>query len=118
MGSLNYVKYSRTRKVFVFQAVFANSFEEIIAPLEAMNELGIKPEHECSTSGTSLPRAVVDMGVRQPPLHVWCVMGVRGGRAAHGAQPRGDGRTTWLAGSHWGVIGISWCQWTLRRPPR
>ena len=30
MGSMNYAKYSRARKDFVFQAVFANPFDEII----------------------------------------------------------------------------------------
>src|SRR5271170_6987190 len=39
MGSMNYAKYSRTRKEFVFQMVFQNPFEEIVELLEAMNEL-------------------------------------------------------------------------------
>src|SRR5919204_1287361 len=45
MGSMNYAKYSRSRRDFVFKAVFANPFDEIIALLEAMNELAIRPEH-------------------------------------------------------------------------
>ena len=36
MGSMNYAKYSRSRKQFVFAMVFQNPFEEIIALLEAM----------------------------------------------------------------------------------
>ena len=51
MGSMNYAKYSRRRKDFVFKAVFENSFDTIIALLEAMNECGIRPEHECFDSG-------------------------------------------------------------------
>jgi 3-keto-5-aminohexanoate cleavage enzyme len=51
MGSMNYAKYSARRKEFVFQTVFTNPFEEIIALLEAMNERGIKPEHECFDVG-------------------------------------------------------------------
>ncbi|KKK97588.1 hypothetical protein LCGC14_2651240, partial [marine sediment metagenome] len=47
MGSMNYAKYSRRRKDFVFQAVFENSFETIITFVRAMTELGIRPEHEC-----------------------------------------------------------------------
>src|SRR5919108_3602068 len=47
MSSMNYAKYSAKRKQFVFQTVFANPFDEIIELLEAMNESGIKPEHEC-----------------------------------------------------------------------
>ena len=51
MGSLNYAKYSRSRKDFVFQFVFANPFDEIIELLRAMRRLGIKPEHECFDIG-------------------------------------------------------------------
>ena len=51
MSSMNYAKYSRKRKDFVFKAVFENSFDTIIEFLEAMNELGIRPEHECFDSG-------------------------------------------------------------------
>ena len=51
MGSMNYAKYSKRRKEFVFHTVFENSFETIITFLNAMNELGIKPEHECFDSG-------------------------------------------------------------------
>src|ERR1700752_1175395 len=43
MGSMNYAKYSRSRKDFVFKFVFANPFEEIVELLEAMRRLGIKP---------------------------------------------------------------------------
>ena len=52
MGSLNYAKYSRGRKDFVFKFVFANPFEEIIELLQAMRRLEIKPEHECFDVGT------------------------------------------------------------------
>jgi uncharacterized protein (DUF849 family) len=37
MGSMNYAKYSRSRKDFVFKMVFANPFEEIIELLSAMS---------------------------------------------------------------------------------
>ena len=80
MGSMNYAKYSRSRKEFVFKMVFANPFEEIIELLEAMNELGIKPEHECFDIGHVGSLApLIDMGVLKTPLHVDCVMGVVGG---------------------------------------
>jgi 3-keto-5-aminohexanoate cleavage enzyme len=113
MGSLNYAKYSRTRKAFVFQAVFANPFDDIIALLEAMNELGIKPEHECFDLGhVGSLEPLVDMGVLHPPLHVSCVMGVVGGvpPTARNLAAMADNVP---AGSHWGVIGISRRQWTL-----
>jgi uncharacterized protein (DUF849 family) len=126
MGSMNYAKYSRSRKDFVFKMVFANPFEEIVELLEAMNELGIKPEHECFDIGHVGSLApLIDMGVLKEPLHVDCIMGVTGGipptarnlaamvenipsaGRAIGSRP-GDARP-----SHWGVIGISREQWLL-----
>src|ERR671934_738846 len=67
MGSMNYAKYSRRRKDFVFQAVFPNPFDEIVALLEAMRELGIKPEHECFDSGhVANLDPLLDMGLLEP----------------------------------------------------
>src|SRR5271167_4163635 len=126
MGSMNYAKYSRSRKDFVFKMVFANPFEEIIELLGAMRELGIKAEHECfdiGHVGSLVP--LIDMGVLKEPLHVDCIMGVVGGippsarnlaamveniptnTSGAGAGGVGSGRT------HWGVIGISREQWLL-----
>ncbi|HLI60322.1 MAG TPA: 3-keto-5-aminohexanoate cleavage protein [Solirubrobacteraceae bacterium] len=80
MGSLTYAKYSRARRGFVFDFVFANPFSEIVALLEAMRELGIKPEHECFDLGhVGALEPLVDMGLLQAPLHVDFVMGVHGG---------------------------------------
>jgi 3-keto-5-aminohexanoate cleavage enzyme len=80
MGSMNYAKYSRSRKDFVFKMVFANPFEEIVELLRAMRELGIKPEHECFDLGhVGSLEPLIDMGVLEPPLHVDCIMGVVGG---------------------------------------
>src|ERR1700691_2053018 len=45
MGAINYAKYSRSRKDFVFKFVFQNPFDEIIELLQAMRRLGVKPEH-------------------------------------------------------------------------
>jgi 3-keto-5-aminohexanoate cleavage enzyme len=113
MGSMNYAKYSRKRKDFVFKAVFANPFDEIIEFLRVMNELGIKPEHECFDLGHvgSLP-PLVDMEVLHPPLHVSCVMGIVGGvpPTARNLAAMADNVPE---GSHWGVIGISRDQWML-----
>ncbi len=113
MGSMNYAKYSRSRKDFVFKMVFANPFEEIVALLEAMNELGIKPEHECFDIGhVGSLEPLIDMGVLHPPLHVDCIMGVVGGipPSARNLAAMVDNIP---AGSHWGVIGISRQQWLL-----
>src|SRR5688572_29744724 len=113
MGSMNYAKYSRSRRDFVFAMVFANPFEEIVALLEAMNELGIKPEHECFDLGhVGSLEPLVHMGVLHEPLHVSCVMGVLGG-----VPPTARNLAAMVdnipAGSHWGVIGVSRRQWTL-----
>ena len=113
MGSMNYAKYSRTRKQFVFAMVFQNPFEEIIALLEAMNEIGIKPEHECFDIGhVGSLEPLIDMGVLREPLHVDCVMGVTGGipPSTRNLEAMVDNIP---AGSHWGVIGISRQQWML-----
>jgi uncharacterized protein (DUF849 family) len=116
MGSMNYAKYSRRRKQFVFNAVFANPFDEIIAFLEVMNELGIKPEHECFDIGhVASLEPLVDMGLLTPPLHIDCVMGVTGGipPTARNLAAMVDNRGGWARSPHWGVIGISRPQWTI-----
>ena len=113
MGSMNYAKYSRRRKDFVFQTVFTNPFDEIIELLTAMNESGIKPEHECFDVGHVGSLApLIDMGVLHPPLHVSAVMGVVGGvpPTARNLAAMADNVPP---GSHWGVIGISRDQWML-----
>jgi len=113
MGSMNYAKYSRSRKDFVFKMVFTNPFDEIIELLEAMNELGIKPEHECFDIGHVGSLApLIDMRVLKTPLHVDCVMGVTGGipPTARNLAAMVDNIPE---GSHWGVIGISRDQWML-----
>ncbi|MFL5894516.1 MAG: 3-keto-5-aminohexanoate cleavage protein [Thermoleophilaceae bacterium] len=113
MGSMNYAKYSKRRKDFVFKTVFTNPFDEIIEFLTAMKELGIKPEHECFDLGhVGSLYPLLDMGVLEPPLHVDCVMGVVGG-----ARPTARNLAAMAAdvppGSHWAVIGISREQWML-----
>jgi 3-keto-5-aminohexanoate cleavage enzyme len=93
--------------------VFENPFAEIIELLEAMNELSIKPEHECFDIGHVGSLApLIDMGVLKTPLHVDCVMGVVGGipPTARNLAAMVDNIPE---GSHWGVIGISRDQWML-----
>ena len=132
MGSLNYAKYSRSRKDFVFKFVFTNPFDEIIELLEAMRRLGIKPEHECFDLGhVGSLTPLVDMGLLEAPLHADFVMGVVGGVPAtarnlaamadnlpssgfaSGAHRHGVGADDDGVGHHWGVIGIGREQWML-----
>jgi uncharacterized protein (DUF849 family) len=117
MGSMNYAKYSRRRRDFVFKAVFENSFDTIMAFVEVMNELGIRPEHECFDAGhLANLDPLIDMGLLSEPLQVQCVMGVTGG-IRPGARnlasmadqvPGGPGGP-----NNWGVIGVSRDQWML-----
>jgi 3-keto-5-aminohexanoate cleavage enzyme len=117
MSSMNYAKYSAKRKEFVFKAVFENSFDTIIEFLEAMNELGIRPEHECFDSGhVANLDPLIDMGLLSAPLQISCVMGVNGGirptpqNLAHMAGQIPGGAE---GPNNWGVIGIGRGQWRL-----
>jgi 3-keto-5-aminohexanoate cleavage enzyme len=117
MGSMNYAKYSRSRKDFVFKFVFANPFDEIIELLEAMRRLDIKPEHECFDLGHVGSLApLVDMGLLGAPLHADFVMGVVGGvpATARNLAVMADNLVA-VPGQnhHWGVIGIGRVQWML-----
>jgi 3-keto-5-aminohexanoate cleavage enzyme len=117
MSSMNYAKYSKKRKDFVFKAVFENSFDTIIEFLTAMNELGIRPEHECFDAGhVANLDPLIDMGLLEEPLQVEAVMGVNGGirptprNLAHMADQIPGGAE---GPNNWGVIGISRDQWRL-----
>jgi 3-keto-5-aminohexanoate cleavage enzyme len=117
MSSMNYAKYSRRRKEFVFAAVFENSFDTIIAFLTAMRELGIKPEHECFDAGhIANLDPLLDMDLLAEPLQVSLVIGVHGGIRPNARNvalmadqipggPEGP--------NQWQVIGISRDQWRL-----
>jgi 3-keto-5-aminohexanoate cleavage enzyme len=117
MGSMNYAKYSPTRKDFVFKFVFANPFDEIIALLEALRRLRIKPEHECFDLGHIGSLApLVDMGVLPEPLHADFVMGVTGGIPPTPQNLAVMAQNLAAVGSgnhHWGLIGIGRHQWSL-----
>jgi 3-keto-5-aminohexanoate cleavage enzyme len=114
MGSMNYAKYSRRRKDFVFKFVFANPFDEIIELLEAMRRLGIKPEHECFDLGhVASLEPLVDMGLLDAPLHADFVMGVVGGVPATALNLAAMARNMPEGIHHWGVIGIGRQQWTM-----
>jgi 3-keto-5-aminohexanoate cleavage enzyme len=117
MSSMNYAKYSRRRKEFVFKAVFENSFDTIIEFLSAMRELGIKPEHECFDAGhVANLDPLLDMGLLAEPLQISLVMGVSGGirpnarNVAFMSEQIPGGAE---GPNQWQVIGISRDQWRL-----
>ena len=117
MSSMNYAKYSRRRKDFVFKAVFENSFDTIIEFITEMNELGIQPEHECFDAGhVANLDPLLDMDLLTPPLQISLVMGVTGGIRP---TPR---NVTFMSDqipggpegeNNWQVIGVSRDQWKL-----
>jgi len=114
MGSLNYAKYSRSRRDFVFKFVFTNPFDEIIELLGAMRRLGIKPEHECFDLGHVGSLApLVDMGLLQAPLHADFVMGVVGGVPATARNVSAMADNMPAGEHHWAVIGIGRDQWRM-----
>jgi 3-keto-5-aminohexanoate cleavage enzyme len=117
MSSMNYAKYSRSRKDFVFKTVFENSFDTIVEFLTAMNELDIRPEHECFDAGhIANLDPLIDMGILEQPLQVSLVMGVTGGirPTARNLAFMADQVPGGPEGpNNWGVIGISRDQWRL-----
>jgi 3-keto-5-aminohexanoate cleavage enzyme len=117
MSSMNYAKYSKRRKDFVFKTVFENSFDTIIEFLTAMRELEIKPEHECFDAGhVANLDPLIDMGLLEPPLQISLVMGVNGGirPTARNVAVMAEQIPAGAEGvNQWQVIGISRDQWKL-----
>ncbi|HYX78762.1 MAG TPA: 3-keto-5-aminohexanoate cleavage protein [Solirubrobacterales bacterium] len=117
MSSMNYAKYSKRRKDFVFKTVFENSFDTIIEFLSAMREHGIKPEHECFDAGhIANLDPLLDMGLLSEPLQISLVIGVNGGIRpnARNVSLMADQIPGGAEGKNqWQVIGISRDQWRL-----
>ena len=117
MSSMNYAKYSRRRREFVFKAVFENSFDTIIEFVSAMKELGIQPEHECFDAGhVANVDPLIDMGLLEEPLQISLVMGVVGGirPTPRNVEVMADQIPGGSEGpNNWQVIGISRDQWKL-----
>jgi biotin carboxyl carrier protein len=115
MGSMNYAKYSPTRKAFVFNFVFQNDFDDIIFLLERMREAGVKPECECFDVGhVESVEPLVDLGVLVPPIQFSLIHGVLGGISAT-ARNLAHMASVVAAGSTWGVIAIGREQWAMVR---
>ncbi len=113
MGTMNYSKYSRSQRRFVFDMVFPNTYEKIISLLEAMNEAGVKPELECFDAGhTHGVWPLLDMGVLRPPFQFSFIVGVLGG-----IPPTVESlqlQTKIMPPGHeWEVIGISHGHWRM-----
>ena len=113
MGTMNYSKYSRSRKEFGFDMVFPNTYEKIIKLLKAMNEAGVKPELECFDSGhTQGIWPLVDMGLLKDPLQFSFIVGVLGGIPGEVESLQLQTKIM-PAGSEWECIAISHGHWRM-----
>ena len=113
MGSMNYAKYSRSRKSFVFELVFANPFSDIVYLLERMRSAGVKPECECFDTGhVASIEPLIDMGLLETPVQLSLIVGVLGGAPAD-ARTLAHMATLVPQPSTWEVVAISRAQWTM-----
>jgi 3-keto-5-aminohexanoate cleavage enzyme len=113
MGTMNYAKYAKERKEFVFDFVFENTFGKIGRLLTVMNESGVKPELECFDSGhTNSVWPFYDQGVLKKPTQFSFIMGVLGGlpTTVEALQLQ---TSIIPKDATWEVIGIGREQWRL-----
>jgi uncharacterized protein (DUF849 family) len=116
MGTMNYSKYSKKQKQFVFDMIFPNTYSKIIKLLQAMNESGVKPELECFDTGhTHGIWPLLEMGVLKKPLQFSFIVNVLGGipPTVESIQLQKKIALDLAPGSEWEVIGISHCQWKM-----
>lgn len=118
MGTMNYSKYSKSQKKFVFDMVFPNKYAKIVGLLEAMNRAGVKPELECFDTGhTNGTWPLFDMGVLKTPVQFSFIVGVLGGipMSVESLQLQRQIAQTILpnGGFDWEVIGISHGHWRM-----
>ena len=107
MGSMNYAKWSETKRDFAFKFVFANPFEDIIGFAKTMKEHGIKPEMECFDTGHAYSHTVLEsLGLIERPYHFSFIMGVLGGIPATARHLAFQAQNI-PADARWKVIGIS-----------
>jgi uncharacterized protein (DUF849 family) len=113
MGTMNYSKYSKARKSFVFDMVFPNTYEKIIKLLSVMNEARVKPELECFDTGHAHGVwPLVDMGILVPPLQYSFIVNVLGGIPPLVESLQLQTKLM-QPNSEWEVIAISHCHWRM-----
>jgi len=113
MGTMNYAKYSKSRKSFAFDMIFPNPYSKIIGLLETMNEVGVKPELECFDTGHNHGVwPLLDMGVLKPPYQFSFILNVLGGIPPSVESLQLQTKIM-PEGSEWEVIGISHCHWRM-----
>lgn len=112
-GTMNYAKYSKTRKSMVFDMVFSNTYEKMKKMIEAMNDAEVNPELECFDTGhTHGLWPFIDMGLLRPPFQYSFIVNVLGGipPTVESLQLQTKIRHP---GTEWEVIGISHCHWRM-----
>jgi 3-keto-5-aminohexanoate cleavage enzyme len=112
-GTMNYAKYSKNRKSMVFDMIFPNTYEKMIAMLTAMNEANVNPELECFDTGhTHGLWPLIDMGILKPPFQYSFIVNVLGGipPTVESLQLQTKIR---VPGTEWEVIGISHGHWRM-----
>ncbi|MBI4618270.1 MAG: 3-keto-5-aminohexanoate cleavage protein [Planctomycetes bacterium] len=113
MGSMNYAIYSEKAKKFHFEAVFHNSFPEIVQCVTALAESGVRPELECFDLGhIGNTRPLVDLGLLKDPLQFSLILGVLGGIPAS-TRNLVTMQASLPPRAIWQVIGIGDEQWPL-----
>lgn len=113
MGSMNYAKYSSSRKSLVFDLVFSNPFSDIMFLLQSMRSAGVKPECECFDTGhIGNVAPLLDMGLLAPPVQFSLILGVLGGAPAD-ARTLAHMAALLPEASTWEVIGVGRGQWPL-----
>jgi len=113
MGTMNYSKYSKRRKDFVFDIVFPNTYQKISKLLAVMNEAKVKPELECFDTGhTHGVWPLVDMGLLKPPLQYSFIVNVLGGIPPEVESLQLQTKLM-QPDSEWEVIGISHGHWRM-----
>jgi uncharacterized protein (DUF849 family) len=113
MGSMNYAKYSPSRRSLVFDFIFANPFSDIIFLIEQMNSVSVKPECECFDTGhIGNVGPLIDMDLIKTPIQFSLILGVLGGAPAD-ARTLAHMASILPTPSTWEVIAISRKQWEL-----
>jgi len=113
MGSMNYAIFSKSKKKFLWNAVFENSFQTMSEIVSVMNENGVCPEMECFDTGHIRNAAPLRaMGLIPDNACYSLVMGVLGGIPATPENLIHQSKQV-PEGAFWQSIVISRVQWKL-----
>jgi uncharacterized protein (DUF849 family) len=113
MGSMNYAIFSKSKKQFLWNAVFENSFETMSEIVTIMTDNGVCPEMECFDTGhIRNAEPLRAMGLIPDNACYSLVMGVLGGIPATAENLIHQSKQV-PEGAFWQSIVISRAQWKL-----